>query len=139
MKLATFPTLVVLILAMLMFNACSNSDANLTGEWKLVSYGDAASPTAALPDVETSISFGADGQFGGTVGCNTFGGEYKISGDKITLSDIFSTLMYCEGTSEQESAVLAILSYKTLNVSMSGNQLTLTSEDGISVVVLEKK
>lgn len=139
MKLATFPALVLLTLVMLIFNACSNSGVSLTGEWELVSYGNASNPTPALPDTETSISFGADSQFDGTVGCNTFGGEYTVNDDQVTFSGIFSTLMFCEGTSEQESAVLAILSDKTLSFSSSGDRLTLTSEDSISIVVLEKK
>lgn len=139
MKLATFPALVLLTLVMLIFNACSNSGVSLTGEWELVSYGEASNPTPALPDTETSISFGADSQFGGTVGCNTFGGEYTVNDDQVTFSGIFSTLMFCEGTSEQESAVLAIFSDKTLSFSSSGDQLTLTSEDGTSIVVLKKK
>lgn len=140
MKLATFPAFVLVTLTMFVFNACSNSASpSLTGEWKLVSYGDASNPAPALPDTETSINFGADGQVGGTVGCNTFGGEYRINSDQVTFSGIFSTLMFCEGTSDQESAVLAILSDKTLRVSSSGNQLTLTSDDGSSAVILEKK
>lgn len=139
MKLATFPALVLLILIMLIFNACSNTGVSLTGEWELVSYGDASNPTPALLDTETSINFGTDGQFGGTVGCNTFGGEYTVNDDQVTFSGIFSTLMFCEETSNQESEVLAILSDKTLSFSSSGDQLTLTSEDGTSIVVLEKK
>lgn len=139
MKLATFPALVLLTLIMLIFNACSNTGVSLTGEWELISYGDASNSTLALPDTETSINFGADSQFGGTVGCNTFGGEYTVNDDQVTFSGIFSTLMFCEETSNQESEVLAILSDKTLSFSSSGDQLTLTSEDGTSIVVLEKK
>lgn len=139
MKLATFPALVLLTVVMVIFNACSNGGASLTGEWALVSYGNASNPTPALPNTETSITFDADGQFGGTVGCNTFGGGYKLSGGQITFEGIVSTLMFCEGTSDQESAMLTILSDKTLNVSFNGTQMTLTSTDGSSVVVLAQK
>lgn len=139
MKLATFPALVLLTLVMLIFNACSNTGVSLTGEWELVSYGEASNPTPALPDTETSINFGADGQFGGTVGCNTLGGEYTINGNQVTFSGIFSTLMFCEGTFTQENAVLTILSDKTLSFSSNGDQLTLTSEDGTAIIILKKK
>ncbi|MBN8583032.1 MAG: META domain-containing protein [Anaerolineae bacterium] len=138
MKLASLPALVFLMTAMFLFNACSNTTANLTGEWKLVSYGDAAAPTPALPGVDTSISF-EDGQFGGTVGCNTFGGDYKINGDQMSIGSVFSTMMFCDQTSTQESAVLAILSDQTMTVTQSENLLTLSSTDGKSVVTLEKK
>ena len=138
MKLATLPALVLLTLAMLLFNACSNTGISLTGEWKLVSYGDAANPTPALPNVETSINFN-EGKFGGNVGCNSFGADYTSEGSNIHIGSVISTMMFCEATSTQESAVLGIVSDKTLKVSMTGNQLTLTTEDGASVIVLEKK
>lgn len=138
MKLASLPALVFLMAAMFLFNACSNTTANLTGEWKLVSYGDAAAPTSALPGVDTSISF-EDGQFGGTVGCNSFGGDYQMNGDQLRIGSVFSTMMFCDQTSTQESAVLAILSDQTMTITQSGNQLTLSSTDGKSIVTLEKK
>jgi heat shock protein HslJ len=138
MKLTTLPALILLTLAMFLFNACANTDASLTGEWKLVSYGDATNPASAIADVDTSISFN-EGQFGGNVGCNSFGGDYAISGDQVTIGSVISTMMFCEETSAQESAVIGILSDKTMTMSMSGSQLTLISEDGSSVIVLERK
>ncbi|MFN8434158.1 MAG: META domain-containing protein [Anaerolineales bacterium] len=138
MKLATLPALVLLSLAMFVFNACSNNSTTLTGEWKLVSYGDATNITPAVANAETSINFN-DGTFGGTVGCNSFGGDYTLSGDQMSISSVISTMMFCEQTSTQESAVLAILSDKTMTVTQSGNQLKLYSADGRSVVILEKK
>ena len=138
MKLASLPALILLMAAMFLFNACSNTTASLTGEWKLVSYGDPAAPAPALPGVDTSISF-EDGQFGGTVGCNTFGGDYQMNGDQMRIGSVFSTMMFCDQTSTQESAVLAILSDQTMTVTQSENLLTLSSTDGKSVVTLEKK
>jgi heat shock protein HslJ len=89
--------------------------------------------------VETSINFGADGQFGGTVGCNSFGAEYSVSGDKITFGSILSTMMFCEDINEQESTVLSIFSDKALTVKSDGTTLTLVSADGTSVIVLARK
>jgi heat shock protein HslJ len=139
MKLATFPALVLLALAMVLFNACSNTGISLQGEWRLVSYGDAANPTPALPNVDTSISFDEKGQFGGNVGCNSFGGDYQVNGNQVTIASIISTMMFCTETSDQETAVLGILSDKTLKMSMNSNQLTLTTGDSLSVLVLERK
>ena len=138
MKLATLPALIMLTLAMVIFNACSTTNTSLTGEWKLVSYGDSAVPTPAIPGMDTSISF-EEGQFGGTVGCNSFGGDYKLNGDQMSIGSVFPTMMFCDQTSTQESAVLAILSDQTMTVTQSGNLLTLSSTDGKSVVTLEKK
>jgi heat shock protein HslJ len=138
MKLATLPALVLLMAAMFVFNACTITGTSLTGEWKLISYGDAANPTPALPGVDTSISFN-DGQFGGTVGCNAFGADYTVNGGQVTFGSIISTLMFCEDTSDQETALLTLLSDQTLNFALNSSQLMLTSADGSSMVVFERK
>jgi heat shock protein HslJ len=132
----------LLIVLVVLLSACSGSSVSSVspeGEWKLVSYGDASSPTSALPNVETSINFDADGKFGGSVGCNSFGAGYQVSGNQITFEPVVSTLMFCEETMGQETVFLNIISEQTLNFELNGNQLTLTSQDGSSVIVLEKK
>lgn len=138
MKISTLPALIFLM-TVFSFAACAQTDANPSGEWRLVSYGDSAFPTPAIPGIETSISFGSDGKFGGNVGCNSFGGEYKISGSEIRFGSIISTMMFCEQTSAQESAVLGILSDKTLTFSISSDQMTFISEGGLSVINLTRK
>lgn len=139
----TSQTLVTLFaLSVLILSACANggmASASPTGEWTLVSYGDTSSPTSALSNVDTSLSFNEDGTFGGSVGCNSFGSDYKVDGDHIIFGSIVSTMMFCEETSAQESAVLSILTDKTLSYQLTGNQLTLTSQDGALVVVLARK
>lgn len=58
-----------------------------------------------------------DGTFSVSTDCNGIGGEYKIDGKKITFSNMMSTLMYCEGSQEQEfSKILA----KTNSFSFDG-------------------
>lgn len=132
-------TIFLITLFAVVLSACAGGNTiNLAGEWALVSYGDASNPTPALPGVDTSISFDA-GQFGGTVGCNSFGGNYQMNGDQMSISSVISTMMFCDQTSTQESAVLAILSDQTMTVTQSGNLLTLSSADGKSVVIFEKK
>lgn len=123
----------------ILLSACSGSSASLEGEWKLVSYGNASNPTIAFPNVDTSINFGTENQFGGNVGCNTFGGEYQLNGNQVTFSGIFSTMMFCEETIEQETVFLNIVSEQALHFELSGNQLTLSSQDGSVVIVLERK
>jgi heat shock protein HslJ len=133
MKRITLFAIVVLLLA-----ACTPGvpGTDLSGEWKLVSYGDAANPTRALPDVETTITF-TKGQMGGNVGCNSFGGEYRISGKTITFEPIMSTEMYCEKTADQEQGVLSRLQGK-MTFTLTGDLLTLVAADG-SVVNLARK
>jgi len=126
----------LLIVLVVLLSACSGSSVSLEGEWALVSYGDASNPTSALPDVETSINFDADGKFGGNVGCNSFGAGYQVNENQVTFESAFSTMMFCEETMNQETAILGIVSEQTLNFELNGNQLKLTSQDGSSVIVL---
>ena len=120
--------------------ACSSTSPAITGDWKLISYGDAAHPTPAIPNVDTSIKFDSNGQVNGNVGCNSFGGNYEVSGDKINFSSIMATLMYCEETSLQEQAVLSVFfDNLKLQIQMNGDTLTITSADGSTVVNLARQ
>ena len=128
----------LLVLTVLTLTACASvSTPDLTGAWALVSYGDASHPTAALPGVDTSIQF-KDGQMSGNVGCNGFGGEYKLDGNTLAFGPVMSTLMFCEATSDQEQGVLALFAADTV-LQLSGDVLTITSADGASVVNLSRK
>ena len=130
----------ILAITLFILAACSSASAEITGDWKLISYGDADNTTPVIPDVDTSIKFDSNGQISGNVGCNSFGGNYEVSGDKIAFSSIISTMMYCEKTSSQEQAVLSIFSDNVnLQIRMNGNTLTITSADGASVVNLARK
>jgi len=127
------------LLALLILAACSGENtASVEGTWKLVSYGDPANPTPAAPDIDASIEF-KDGQVTGNVGCNGFGGQYEVDGNKITFSEVVSTLMFCEGPAgDQESATLAVLRESATYV-LDGDTLTITSGDGNTVIVLARK
>ncbi len=61
-----------------------------------------------LPGTLPTLVFD-DAALGGNGGCNTFGGDYTQDGDSLTIGALFSTLMYCEGVSDQEQAYLAAL------------------------------
>lgn len=128
--------------ALVLLAACSSGStagSDVTGEWKLISYGDAANPTPAIPKVETSISFDSNGQISGNVGCNSFGGNYEVNGDKIAFNSMMATLMFCEETSSQEQAVLSIFSDNMkLSIQRNADTLTITSADGSSVVNLAR-
>jgi len=128
----------LLTLLTITLSACSGSSANLEGQWKLVSYGSAFSQTTANQGVDTQIEFGSDGRMSGNVGCNGFGGDYKVSGNKITFGPVMSTMMFCEAVADQESKTLAVFQ-ESANFVFDGNTLTITSLDGNSVIVLEQK
>lgn len=141
MKKQSLYFLAILVLAGILLSACSGgTSASLTGTWKLVSYGSPDNPTPAAAAVDTSVIFGEDGTISGNVGCNSFGGDYKVDGDKITFGPISSTLMLCADTAiaDQETAVLTRLT-DTVTFVIDGDSLTLTSADGSSVIVLARK
>ncbi len=130
----------LIVFVLLVLTACSNASTDITGEWELISYGAVNNPTPAIPNVDTSIEFDSNGQIGGNVGCNGFGGNYELSGDKIAFSGIMSTMMYCEETAAQEQAVLAVFSDGVkLPIQLNGNTLTIVSTDGASIVNLVLK
>ncbi|CAG1002218.1 hypothetical protein ANAEL_03054 [Anaerolineales bacterium] len=131
--------LLLTVLFLLALAACSPAKPDISGDWKLVSYGDTANLTPALLGADTSIQF-ENGKLNGNVGCNSFGGNYELSNDQITFRGIVSTLMYCEETSMQEQEVLGVFSDNlALQIQLNEGALTITSVDGASVVNLVRK
>lgn len=139
-KKSVYFLVIAIALLGILISACSGgASASIVGEWRLVSYGPASGLKPAAPGVETLINFGSDGRMNGNVGCNSFGGDYEVSGAQIKFGSLLSTLMACEGTiGAQESAVLAVF-VDTVNFKLTGATLTITSADGNSAVVLAKK
>jgi heat shock protein HslJ len=131
--------LVILTLILLALTACTVGAApSLTGSWKLVSYGPVDTQTPAMPDVDTTIEF-KDGQISANVGCNGIGGEYVVDGTGVTFDKMISTMMFCEGqVGEQEMALIGIMN-GTASFTLTDTTLTITSADGLSALVLEKK
>ena len=138
MKKSILLMIASILFAGIILAACTGgASADIVGEWRLVSFGPASSPREAAG--ETSIKFGADGQLAGNVGCNSFGGEYKVSGMKIEFGPIMSTLMACMDTiGDQESAVFAVFA-NTATFALTGDTLTITSADASMVAVLARK
>ena len=128
------------LLTILVLAACTGgeSPASIQGSWSLVSFGGPAAQVTVDPEIETSIEFDAEGNLHGDVGCNGFGGEYTVDGNTITFGPIMSTMMFCEAVAEQESITLSVLQEKA-TFELDGNTLTVTSADGSTFIVLERK
>jgi len=128
------------VLIVFMLSACSAGESpSIQGQWILVSYGSGPIQTPSAADVDTMIEFDSEGRMTGNVGCNGFGGAYEVDGNMITISPIESTLMFCEGlVGDQELATLTTLQEMT-SFELNGNLLTITSADGNSSIVLERK
>jgi heat shock protein HslJ len=66
--------------------------------------------TAVVPDAKPTIAFAANGAVSGSAGCNQYSGPYRVEGDRISIGDIASTLMLCDGDrGAQEAAFLGAL------------------------------
>jgi heat shock protein HslJ len=139
MKNLILKTLPVLILAALALTACGSANTLSGTTWTLVSYGDTAAPTAAASGVDTSLAFNKNGTLGGSMGCNGFGGDYSVKGSQIVFGSLFSTEMACdEPRMSQETTTFAIMA-GTVDFTLSGDSLTITSTDGSRVLNLIKK
>lgn len=121
------------LLILIILTACTTRATSLIGTWKLVSYGPPDSMTAAIPDAEATLTFGEDGTVGGSGGCNSLGGEYEVTANTITFSDLTSTLMACEEPlMAQEGAVTQVLS-GTADFELNDQTLTIVG-DGMTLV-----
>ena len=81
-----------------------------------------------------------DGQIGGSSGCNSYGGTYKIKGEKITTDSIAMTLMACvdPGVMEQEQTFLDYLQNAQIFKLRSG-QLQIFQSEGKALIFVPKK
>jgi len=83
----------------------------------------------AAEDVETTLDFSEDGQIGGNGGCNAYGGDYEISGEDLTFSNVFSTLMACpDEKTPQERAFFDVLE-QTRRYEVAEGELLLKGEE----------
>ncbi|MCC7556587.1 MAG: META domain-containing protein [Methanoculleus marisnigri] len=116
--------------------AAQTPDLPLVGtDWVLESYsanGDAVSSVIAGTTITANFD---DGNVTGNAGCNHYGGQYSLDGADLTVSSLYSTLMYCEtpGVMEQEAAFMGLLanvsSYRT-----EGDRLILTDAEGTDLL-----
>lgn len=135
MNLRTLSLLsVVSTLALAALSACGIAgfgDPLNETSWELASVDGAA----AVTDVKVTAVF-KDGQVSGTGGCNSYGGKYEVSGDRIQISEIVSTLMACsgEGVMDQEASFLGNLE-KAESFKLSEGKLEIVTSDGKTVAL----
>lgn len=70
------------------------------------------------------------GSAGGNGSCNSFGSTLKANGNTISITDIFSTKMYCEGVQPIEDSFLKQLGITT-RFEIRGNTLSLYQNDNL--------
>ena len=126
--------LLVAIPSIVSLAACDGSGANALRDtaWELTSLAG----SDLLPGTAITIKFAAD-QVSGSAGCNTYGGSYEVSGDRLDLPDLYATEMGClepAGILEQESAYLTALR-SAAGYQIDGDKLEILDETGKEILV----
>jgi len=99
-------------LVLLVLTACAGTVPG-TGDpldgtsWILTTYGT----SSLIPGTEITLEW-EGGEVSGSAGCNIYGGSYRVSGDSISVTDLYNTEMACmepEGVMDQEQDFLKLL------------------------------
>ena len=121
--------------------ACVSNTVNANGEklegvtWVLKFYGDPDNLTSAVVGHEPTLTFDKDkGKIGGNGGVNSYGGNYEIHGDELTVSDLMQTLLGSTdpALNEQENNFFKILD-STQSFNIDDGELTITGTEGVLV------
>jgi heat shock protein HslJ len=126
--------LAVIVALTFVLAACGGSGANALRDtaWELASL----SGRGLLPGTSITIEFSVD-EVSGSAGCNHYWGSYKVSGNSLTMSDVFSTEMGCpepQGILEQEGVYFAALNVAD-SYQFASDQLEIFDEAGGRVLV----
>jgi heat shock protein HslJ len=125
-------TLIITATTLLCLAACSGilpgSGDPLEGtSWELVTLAGGG----LIPGTEITLNF-EKGEVHGSAGCNTYGGGYRLDGNKITMTDLYNTEMACmdpEGVMDQETEYLEMLR-DALSFQVEGSQLSIEASSG---------
>lgn len=138
----TFITLSVGLL-MLVVTGCKTGKAEISKEnlssttWQLSSMNGKNVVVANYPNGLPDVNFAADNKINGHGGCNRYGGSYTLDADgKLTLSQMISTKMFCEGVAED--VYMKMLS-KANQAKIEGNNLVLYTNDKEILSFVPKK
>lgn len=108
----------------------------LNGKWQLVSM--ILERDMAIPLPEKMITLNIDNnKIGGNGGCNSYGGSFLQSGKTVRFSEIFSTKMWCEGSSPTEQQYFNALE-KSVNYEIKNGQLILTDAKRENTLVFKQ-
>lgn len=123
----------LLLTAIVGLSACGpRGSASLEGtSWILNELG--GSPP--VEGTEVTAIFAADGNLGGSGGCNSYSGTYEADGSTLTMGPIISTMMACDTPiMDQETQYFAALG-STASYAISDETLTLNDSGGEALAV----
>lgn len=117
----------------------AGQDALKGTSWTLSSMGPNGAGLPALSGVSVTLDFQAGGEAGGSAGCNSYGGEYVVSGTSLMFKNLLSTMMACTDTRlmDQEQQFLNALRNAD-RFQVSGDLLTIYYNNGEAVMTLTR-
>ena len=118
----------LILLLVLIFNYGINSEGDLEDRTWVAEEMNIDGTLTAPKDGVVSYAVFSDGTVTGSAGCNNYNGGYETDGASITIGPLVSTLMFCDGAMDQETAYLALLGSAD-SYEVSGDQLTLSKGD----------
>ena len=99
---------VLAFLMLIVFGSCTHKGANESSlydtKWYLVKIHQ-GSAAEEITVKKAYITFSKEKKnAGGNGSCNMFGGTLAVDGDKMSITQIISTKMYCEGVQQTENS-----------------------------------
>jgi heat shock protein HslJ len=89
------------------FAGCGGDPASLLqGKWTVRKIDG----RPAVKEPKISLNFGTESQLTGSASCNRYFGSYALSAENLTISELGSSMMMCDGPiMDQETQFLGIL------------------------------
>ena len=105
--------------------------------WKLTSLGaEVIHIPAGAREVHMQLR---NGEMSGFSGCNSLGGRYEVNADQLKLSQLASTMMYCEGPGMQIEKTLYAAVARVSRYRIDGQTLELLDAAGTSLAKFEAR
>ncbi|PKL61429.1 MAG: META domain-containing protein [Methanomicrobiales archaeon HGW-Methanomicrobiales-2] len=109
--------------------------------WTLTSLSDeGGAMIPVLTGTAVTMVFDADGNVGGSAGCNHYGAGYTVDAAFLTIEPAVRTEMYCSeppGIMKQEDRYLALLA-QVASYRIEDDRLILADSEGADLLVFEK-
>ena len=93
--------------------------------WEWVSTTEGGQETEPVTAGDTVLYLSPDGSASADTDCNSFGGDYTLSGTTVSIEFSVSTLIACPETSTEGEFIADVESATSFAVSPDGNMLTL--------------
>ena len=107
-------------------------------EWMLTSFGVGDVGNPLITGTTITLKFGSDGRARGSGGCNSFSGNYSVSGNKVSFSPVISTRRACvnaEMNQQEQRFLRALGSAETFK--LSGISLVIFHDDGRNRLIFD--